>query len=238
MTYVVAFDLELDTMVPENVNWDSHMTPRITCASLYSVVEGTRFFFSETGCDFSPFLSFKDASRLHDELWKHSLQGATIVTWGGCAVDFKALYAALRNDPERQQQCKHLVQHHVDMTIASVTDIGMMMGLDAAARGMGQGQKCNSISKDSPRLWAANKNFQVLEHVRNDSILTYKVYMAVVRVEVPALTWVTKRGKTRTWYLSTLNISVKDCMQRPCIRVPFLVPRGMDRELAAAWAFV
>ena len=237
MSYIVSFDLELDMMVPENVNWECDTAPRITCAALFSSTEGTRLFYSETGSDFSTSMNISDTYRLHDELWRHFQNGATIVTWGGCAVDFKALHSALKSDVIRQTQCKELVKHHVDMTIASVTDMGMMMGLDAAARGMGQGQKCNSTSKDSPRLWAASKNFQVLEHVRNDAILTLKVYLAVVHVDTPSLTWVTKRGKPRTWYLTTKNIKVFECMSKPCTKVPFAVPRGMDRDLAASWAF-
>ena len=237
MTYIVSFDLELDMMVPENVDWFAETSPRITCASVFSEVEGTRFFFSELGSDFAPYLNAADTARLHDEIWRHVQLGAIVVTWGGCAVDFKALYSALKNDPLRQDQCKQIVRSHVDMTIASVTDMGMMMGLDAAARGMGQGQKCNSTSKDSPRLWAASKNFQVLEHVRNDAVLTYKVYLAVVNVPTPSLTWMTKRGKPRTWYLSSKNISVEECMKRSCFRVPFFVPNGMNRDIAASWAF-
>jgi hypothetical protein len=235
MSYIVAFDLELNVLVPENVDWGGNDAPKITCAALYSAKFGTKLIFSEDCSEFSPHLDTNGYNCLLDSLWAHYEQGAIIVTWGGCAVDFRALYAGLTDDLSKEK-CKILTRGHVDMTIAAVTETGMMMGLDAASRGMNQGNKCNALSKDSPRLWSAGKCFQVLEHVRNDAILTEKVYVAAFSLPTPALTWVTKRGKPRTWYICNRDLRVEECMKRKPPIMPFFPPKCMNRELSSDWA--
>lgn len=242
MNYSVSFDVELDRLVPEH--WSEDSAPHITCAAVFSNEGPAKLYYTpaEIGC--APRLSQKDASRLLDELWGHAQAGALIITWGGTAVDFRALHSALKGDASRQEMCKRLVENHIDIPIASSTDIGMMMGLDAAAQGTGNGGKNNKISTEAPRLWTEGKHEEVLEHVKMDAILTLRVYESIMCRIPPSLTWSTRSGRQRTWFCfivgDTLrNVfrlsTVRECMLRPECNVPFRIPSGMSRNSAIAW---
>jgi hypothetical protein len=242
MNYSVSFDVELDRLVPEQ--WSDDSSPHITCAAVFSSDGKTSLFYtpSKEGC--APRLSKIDAARLLDELWGHAQKGAMIISWGGTAVDFRVLHSALCGDAKRQKMCKDIVENHIDIPIASSTDIGMMMGLDAAAQGTGNGRKNNQLSTDAPRLWTEGKHAEVLEHVKLDAILTLRVYESIMSQIPPSLTWSTRSGRKRTWFCFIIldpfrNIvrlsTVNECLLRPVCEVPFVIPSGMNRNSAVAW---
>jgi hypothetical protein len=244
MNYAVAFDVELDRLVPES--WNSTNPPLITCAAVHSDEEGTKLFYTKSFEGKAPRLGLGDASALLDELWEHSSRGALIISWGGTAVDFRALHFALYGDPERQSKCATLVQNHIDVPIASATDMGIMFGLDAAAQGTGQGRKSNVISTDAPRMWNEGEHDAVLEHVKLDAVLTLKVYKAMMSSMPPKITWRTRSGKPKTWmcfFVADMGrqiirlCTVAECMLRPKRSVPFKLPVGMDRDSSVQWIF-
>ena len=246
MAYAIAFDVELDRLVPNpdgseiSSPWHLYDAPHITCAATFSEHEGSKCFMSmDTGKPAARMNSF-DACRLFDELWSHSQQGAIIISWGGTAVDFRALHALL--DPGRQKQCIDLVKRHIDIPIASATDIGMMMGLDAAATGMGQGRKITANSSSAPIHWKQGKHLEVAEHVKKDAMLTLKVYNSIIKNFPPSLTWKTRSGKERIWWCSFRvdNLIVRlpnvmECMALPLPFTPFVVPPGMNRDVSVQW---
>lgn len=241
--YAVAFDVELDRLVPEA--WGEDTAPHITCAAVFSEDEGAKVYFTRAQKGIgAPRLELAEAAQLLDDLWGHMERGALIISWGGTAVDFRALHAALRGDAERQRMCLSLVRNHIDIPIASATDMGMMMGLDAAAQGTGLGAKSNQVSADAPRMWSEGMQQQVLEHVKLDAMLTLRVYTAMMARAPPCLTWATRSGRQRAWFCyliadterSTFRLgTVVECMQRPMKAVPFDVPLGMNRDAAVAW---
>ena len=242
MNYAVAFDVELDRLVPES--WSEESMPRITCAAIYSEEKGTKLYYTKAENGGAPCLSKDDAKRLCDDLYAHFKRGALIVSWGGTAVDFRALYNSLTGDDERQRRCALVTRGHIDIPIASSTDIGMMMGLDAAAKGTGQGRKSNAISSNAPRLWSEGKHQEVLEHVKLDAILTLRVYNAMMQSIPPSLTWHTRSGNARTWYCyfipdferKIIRLStVAECLLQPKKPVPFQIPNGMNRDNAVEW---
>ncbi len=244
MFYSISFDVELDRLVPEH--WTAESTPFITCAAIHSK-NGSKRFYSSTNGVKAPRMSLEDAAKLFDELWDHTMNGAIIISWGGTAVDFRALYFALHGDYDRQCKCKMLVMNfHIDIPIASSTDTGMMMGLDAASKGTGQGEKSNTDSSDAPRLWESGEFDKVLSHVEQDAILTLKVYEHMMNLNPPSLQWITKSGKLKTWYCSTqydgirnlyrLN-TVSECLMIPMKTVPFEIPKCMNRDYIALWLF-
>lgn len=243
--YAISFDVELDRLVPEQ--WTAESTPFITCAAIYSKQGSKKFYSSDKEGTKAPRMTLEDAAKLFDELWDHAMKGALIISWGGTAVDFRALYFALQGDYERQLKCKFLVMHfHIDIPIASSTDMGMMMGLDAASKGSGQGEKSNKDSCDAPRLWQSGDFEKVLSHVEQDAVLTLKVYEHMMNLKPPSLNWTTKSGKLKTWYCSTqydqmrnffrLN-TVAECLMKPMKIVPFELPKGMNRDFIALWLF-
>lgn len=242
MTYAVAFDVELDRLVPEL--WNETNSPYITCAAIYSEKEGTKLFYTKQQDGGAPRLANEDLFALLDELWDHSQKGALIISWGGTAVDFRALHHALHGDEERQSKCKQLVIQHIDVPIASATDMGIMFGLDAAARGTGQGHKSNFVSSFAPRMWDEGQQQQVLEHVQLDAELTLKVYKSMMSNVPPRLTWNTKSGKPKTWmcfFVADTNrqvirlCTVYECLLRPQPHTPFVLPLGMNRDECTKW---
>jgi hypothetical protein len=252
MSYAIAFDVELDRLVPDAAPagalvspWSAEGAPHITCAAVFSAAEGARYYFTR-GADGAPAarMACVDAARLIDDLWRHAERHALIVSWGGTAVDFRALHAALDGDALRQLKCLQLVGGHVDIPIASATDTGMMMGLDAAAQGMRQGRKCSGASVDAPSMWLAGQHERVLQHVQRDAQLTLAVYEAVLAHAPPRLVWPTRRGQLRTWWCSTVPDaergalrlrSVAECMLLPLPPTPFAPAPGMNRDVAVSW---
>jgi hypothetical protein len=250
--YSVSFDVELDQLIEEtdnSTNGKIRKLPLITCAATYSAIHGAKIFYSkDSEGKILPLMSDEDCKALLDDLWYHYQNGATIISWGGTAVDFCALYSGLKNDFRRKKICLEIIKNHVDVTIASSTDIGIMMGLDAAAKGTGQGEKSNFISASAPNLWKTKDYKTVLEHVKHDALLTLKVYEFIVKNEPPSLTWKTRKGKLKTWYCSYLNQggwdnnasyyrlhTVIECLIKPVAIVPFEVLPGMDRDKAVEW---
>lgn len=250
-TYAVAFDVELDKLVPaasaseSQALWTDDGAPHITCAATYSDTDGTRYYHSlDAEGGIAHRLSVEDAGLLLDELYAHMGRGALIVTWGGTAVDFRALHGALHGDVERQRRCIELAHQHIDIPIASATDFGGMIGLDAAARGMGAGRKSHQLSLAAPSLWSEGRRREVLQHVGRDAELTLRVYMATMSREPPSLHWQARSGRWRTWWCSTVDDTahggvrlrnVDECVRVPLPYVPYQVPPGMDRNVAVAW---
>lgn len=249
MTYAVAFDVELDKLIPKDEApqspWSLDSAPHITCAAIYSDVTGPKLFYTrDTSHLPAKRMSKFDASRLVDELIMHSMRGALIISWGGTAVDFRALHAALDGDVQRQINVLYLAKYHIDVTIASSTDTGMMMGLDAASQGMNLGRKSNTISSAAPRLWSEGKQRIVLQHVQKDAELTLKVYQSIFRTYPPHLRWITKNGKEKFWLCNFIfdnyrNIfrlkNVMECLQTKVPAVPFHIPIGMNRDHCVNW---
>jgi hypothetical protein len=214
--------------------------PKITCAAVYTLAYGLKLFHPPLtrGAFEVPVFRLEDAQNLLDELAFHVQLGARVVTWGGTAVDFRALHGALQADPDRQRVCKHIAQQHIDIPIATATDIGIMMGLSAAAKGTRQGTKSAFLSAEAPRYWAEGNYTAVLDHVKLDAVLTLRVYHAITQSSPPSLTWRTRSGHKKTWYcrLHDSRIkSVEECLQTPLKAMPFEVPFGMNRDVAAEW---
>jgi len=248
MAYAVAFDVELDKLVPKDEPqspWSLDSMPHITCAAVYSDIGGAKLYYTRDSTHLpAKRMSKEDAARLIDDLIMHCMRGALIISWGGTAVDFRALHAAVEGDTMRQANCLFLVKNHIDVTIASATDMGMMMGLDAASQGMNLGRKSNNISTAAPRLWSEGKQRIVLEHVKKDAQLTLKVYQAIMSRYPPHLVWRTKAGKEKTWLCNCVfdpfkNIirmkNVFECLQFPMPPVPFNIALGMNRDKSVTW---
>jgi hypothetical protein len=236
--YLVAFDLELDRLITHD--WNVH----ITCAATYSEPGSTKLYYSvEHGLP-CKHMNRRDVEQLLDDLYDHKQKGALIISWGGCAVDFRAIHSSLEGDVVRQCKCLELVRSHVDLPIASATDMGVMMGLEAAAKGMLLTSKSTKDSYDAPENWKQGKYTDVLHHVENDAVLTLKVYCMIMNNNPPCLFWMSKSGKKKQWYCSWMFdgrhirlLTVDEALQRKVPHTPFPILPGMDRNVAVQWFF-
>jgi len=242
MHYSIAFDVELDRLVPEEWNTDS--SPHITCAATYNLQSGIKTYFSSKENLQSPKMTFDDCAKLLDDLWEHTQKGAMIISWGGTAVDFRALHYCLHSDATRQNKVKQIALHHIDIPIASATDTGMMMGLASASKGLMNTDKSIKNSSLAPKLWSEGKFQEVLRHVELDAILTLNVYNNIFCKQPFQLEWITKSGFKKTWFCSSICdpnrrefrlCSVSECLTRPLPPVPFSVVDGMNRDKITKW---
>jgi hypothetical protein len=238
--YAVAFDVELDRLVPhDRDDW----TPKITCAATYSFAGGTKLYFSLESGRYCRHMTRKDVERLLDDLYDHKSKGALIISWGGCAVDFRAIYSSLHSgDLVRQFKCLELVKSHVDVPIASATDMGVMMGLEAASKGMGLSSKSSQSSCDAPEHWRLGHYDQVLKHVENDAMVTLRVYTQIMNNNPPCLFWMSKSGKKKQWFCSWIFdgrqirlLTVGEALERNVPHTHFPILPGMDRRNAVKW---
>lgn len=236
MTYLVSFDLEMDRLITPQ--WDC----KITCGSMYSDGGGSKLYYS-IGHDGVPIAAMRceDLGVFVDDLFLHVNNGAMIVSWGGCAVDFRALFSNLVGDYVRQMKVLSMIEGHIDIPICSATDMGVMMGLDAACKGMNIGSK-EFKSVSAPDDWKMGRYEQVLDHVKNDAIFTMKVYNAIFTHNPPCLMWTSKSNKKKQWYCSwkfdgrqIRLLTVNECLQRKTPKTKFPILPGMDRDEAVRW---
>jgi hypothetical protein len=105
---------------------------------------------------------------------------------------------------------------------------------------MGFSRKEAGISLAAPQLWQNKCELEVLSHVQKDAILTMSVYVKTVLKG--SMEWITQKGKTKVWnptfsqWVFGRNIeTVSQCLLRPKHEVPYITPRGLDRDYALAW---
>jgi hypothetical protein len=261
---ILAFDVELDKLVPPydgNVSWELPNKPKVTCAATCEVETGrTKIYWSPANDGkrlASEKLSQFTLCELIDDLYNHVCRGGLIVSWGGTAVDFRALHASC-TDTARKQICIYLAKTQIDIPFASSSDLGCMFSLNSAAKAMGLSGKDSLISSAAPQLWENGSELEVLSHVQGDAILTANIYSRALDPKFnpyPKVTWITKRGKMKTWkptiisvkipmtnyngqkdvFIQTRFQTVQECMLKPKPSVPYVTPHGLDRDYAVKW---
>ena len=263
---VLAFDVELDKLVPPydgDVSWETPSKPKVTCAATCELETGkTRTYWSpsEDGSRLaSAHLSQYALTELIDDLYSHVCRGGVVLSWGGTAVDFRALHGSVQDDAHKRM-CLYLTMNHIDVPFASSSDLGCMFSLNSAAKAMGLGGKDASISAAAPQMWSNGAELEVLGHVQGDAILTALVYSRALNPLYnphASMSWITQRGKIKTWKPTILfqqrgigggngeefipqmrpprMQTVQECMSRPKPIVPFVTPHGLDRDFAIKW---
>ena len=256
---VLAFDVELDKLVPPydaDMSWEHPSKPKVTCAATCDLDTGrTRTYWtpSSNGSRLaSPQLSQGAIFELIDDLYAHMCRGGLVISWGGTAVDFRALHGSC-SDPTRQQICLFLARNQIDIPFASSSDLGCMFSLNSAAKGLGLHGKDSSISSAAPHLWENGHELEVLGHVQGDAVLTAMIYARAMNPHLrtstthytpqPMVNWITQRGKVKTWKPTMVHITpthsrmqtVEECLSRPKPVVPFVTPHGLDRDCAVKW---
>ena len=249
---ILTFDIELDKLVPSTydseTSWELPSKPKITCAATCEMVTGRTKTYWTPSTDgkrlAAKVMSKELIHELVDDLYSFICRGGMIVSWGGPAVDFRALHAC-SEDINRKQMCIFMARTQIDIPFASSSEVGFMFSLNSAAKGMGLVGKDSSISFNAPQLWDTGRELEVLHQVQGDAILTAAVYFRTMNN--PSLNWITQRGKTKTWkpyiiqvpmgggYVCPRMQTVEECMNRPKAFVPFVTPHGLDRDYAIKW---
>lgn len=242
---LVAFDLEMDGLLPEAWPTDGTSPVRVLCGATARLAApasppDVRLWHSGGGAPMAP----EGACELVDHLWAASERGDVVVTWGGLASDWRVLAAECGQvSAAHAARCRALALRHVDVPFAAAATTGGMMGLRAACLGMGLAAKHPLASASVPLLWRAGNYGFVLHHVLSDAVATARVYAAMFAADdPPKLTWQTARGATAVWLSPAVEEggqarlpSVAECLDMPAAKPWFVVPASRDTASLSAW---
>jgi hypothetical protein len=229
----LSFDLEFDD--------DS-----ILCAATFwsnGFIDVPQLFVTQEGSKFTN-LSSTSLEALIEVLWTAHCFGTTILTWGGTGSDWKRLAKAA---PQHTDKIKEMALSSVDIPLIAGASTGMMMGLNAAAIGMGLGPQPSCDSIDVPLFWKgdAQKQFMVIEHVRWDAWACAQIWnrlMFQIQNTRPQLSWMTQKSGLRSirlrrekiegdWMLPRVHHVLK--WDKPV--TSFIVPDHLDTSKMFEW---
>lgn len=225
----VVFDLEFTELLSTETDYTN---VQISCASTLISTESIPNVWYDTDSvgNIQNHLSTQTVNKLFEYLLSFQNNGYAIVTWGGTASDFKVL--SKKVDIHYVPYVIQMCLDHYDIPFSSGTYTGMMMGLSAAAKGMGLQDK-EFLSSGIPDLWKTDKN-SVLRHVSNDSYMTCELAKHIlVKGSMP---WITSKGHYKMWNPAILN-TVRNCLQLPVPKVKFEIQNTMNPKWLSKWIF-
>ena len=199
----LAFDLEIANPFPETDDWRTARPLGITCAATLESTGALRLWHGREGQDgrLASQMTPAECQLLAQALLDWRAQGISIVTWNGLGFDFDILVEECGDFPDRRRVVD-LALSHADIAFAMLCDRGFMVGLDAAAAGMGVRGKTSGMRAElAPIKWAQGRpeQEQVLEYVAQDVRATAAVYRAVLRRG--RLDWISRSRKRSSWFL-------------------------------------
>lgn len=237
---ILTFDLEIAKVLPPGcADWWAHAPLGVSCAATLSRDGDRDDLRTWTGApvEHSPAggvrgypaqMTSAEVCALVRYLATMRERGFTLVTWNGLGFDWQLL-ARECGDRELAALCAELARAHVDVGFQMVCERGFMIGLDAAARGLGlEGKPEGMNGARAPGLWAQGWEAQerVLEYVRGDARTLADVHDGLLRAR--ALWWTTRAGRTvaRPW-IPRLKDNRRFLTVEEALRVP--EPDGNDR---------
>jgi hypothetical protein len=236
MIKVCAFDLEIVNEIPEGIDdWRTIRPLGISCAAVLSNLEplSALFFHKEkdTGHPESGAMTQEELEYMVKHMMWMVDNGFIITTWNGLGFDFDVL----AEESGMFEECKELALNHIDMAFHFLCAKGYMIGLDAAATGLGFGGKMAGMSGSlAPILWASHQlkdRLRVLRYVHQDVVSTLEVFEQ--SSEIQKVPWTARSGKPNVFYLKEW-LRVKDCMNIPLPDTSWM-DNPLKREDLYAW---
>ena len=228
----LAFDVETAKQFPGDFSdWRKHRPLGICCAATVAGDTGKLRLWHGVNDDGCPAGSMNAAEvgELVNHLRDMSGQGYSIVTWNGLQFDFDVL----AEESEMRDKCRDLARRHVDMMLHVVCQLGHVLSLDAAAKGMGLPGKTEGMSGLlAPELWAHGKYDQVLLYVEQDAHCTLELAEACERKG--RLRWISRRGGSRDMPLPKGWLSVDEALKLPLPDTSWMT-NPLKRERFTEW---
>lgn len=144
-----------------------------------------------------------------DTLLDSQSSGYTIVTHNGLGFDFDIL----AEESGRIKDCKKVARTHVDMIFHIFCEKGFGVGLNAAAKAIGESKSEGMSGSLAPRLWKEGEHQKVLDYVAHDCRLTLDV--ATKSEQKGTFRWITQKGKKAFFALPSGWLTVEDAMKLP-----------------------
>ena len=198
----LAFDIEISTPIPPGASdWMQYRPFGISCAATMVTGEEPRLWHGAElpGGGYPQRMSQDEVQGLILYIDEMRRSGVVPLTWNGLGFDFDVL-AEESGTPEMARLCRDIALEHVDIAFSMFCEKGFMIGLDAAAKGMGLAGKTAGLTGDKiPGLWASGLKGQmeVLEYVAQDVQATAGIHAEVQRHGV--LRWTSRAGRPAAW---------------------------------------
>lgn len=206
----VAFDVEIATLLPEgDYDWDKYRPLGISYAATLTSDGDMRLWpeldkhFGEDG-EYPERMTPEECQDIVAYLTDMLSDGYRPLTWNGASFDFRTLYeecALADGDNEYWLvNCVRLALAHYDPGFQMLCEKGFMIGLKAAAQGLGVEGKTEGMSGAlAPQMWTEGRDSQerVLEYVAQDVRATAAVFEALH--EQRKLPWISRSGRENEW---------------------------------------
>ena len=228
----LAFDIETAKQIPDDFSdWRKHRPLGICCAATVAGDLGEPKVWHGVNADGRPAASMSatEVGELVKYLREMSGQGYSIVTWNGLQFDFDVL----AEESQLRDECRELALGHVDMMFQVMCQLGHVLSLDAAAKGMKLAGKTEGMSGLlAPEMWARGEFDQVLQYVRQDARCTLDLAEACERSR--RLRWISRRGGSRDMLLRNGWLSVVEALKLPLPDTSWMT-NPISREQVTAW---
>ena len=228
----LSFDVETAKQFPGDFSdWRKHRPLGICCAATVAGDTGKLQSWHGVNDDGQPAGSMNatEVGALVNHLLEMSRQGYAIATWNGLQFDFDVL----AEESELWDQCRELARRHVDMMFQVVCQLGHVLSLDAAAKGMGLRGKTEGMSGLlAPELWARGEYDQVLHYVEQDARCTLELAEACERSG--RLRWISRRGGSRDMPLPKGWLCVDEALKLPLPDTSWMT-KPISRECCTEW---
>lgn len=208
----LAFDLEIEKVVPENVgDLKAYRPLGISCAATLDSQGGLLLWYGRTAeGGIADRLSREEAVQLVHYLESQVDAGKTILTWNGLGFDFDIL----AEESGLWEECRALALEHVDMMFHVFCLKGYALGLDKAAKGMGLPGKTAGMSGVlAPTYWAQGQRDEVLAYLEQDVRTTLRLAQEIERRR--RLQWKSSRGLPQTLDLPGGLLGAREALQLP-----------------------
>jgi hypothetical protein len=192
--------------------WRRHRPLGISCAATVAGDSGETRLWHGKNPDGTPAakMAETDLTDLVQYLVTMSREDYSIVTWNGLQFDFDVL----AEESTMWEPCRELAGGHVDMMFQVLCQLGHVLSLDAAAKGMKLSGKIDGMSGMlAPEMWGRGEHEQVLKYVEQDARCTRE--LAEAAESSGRLRWISQRGGTRDMPLPNGWLTVEQAMQLP-----------------------
>jgi hypothetical protein len=171
---VIGFDLEIMDELDESGSWKVN-TPRIACIGATTENGSVRLWYDEGPISQGKLREFVTW------LWKQTrINGDLVVTANGACFDFPLVWHWVDQAQLKTQVREIAMNHHVDMLLAIIKDMGYGVSLDNMAEALGVPGKTEDLGKEAPRLWREGHYQRVLEYLGGDCLASKAVHEALV----------------------------------------------------------
>jgi hypothetical protein len=228
----VAFDIETARLTPDGEDWHNHRPLGISCYALAWRSEGAVQSIALCGRDGAdnpqPQMSRAECCALVETLLDFTRRGFTPLTWNGLGFDFNIL----AEESGMHSQCCELARAHVDMMFHFFCLQGYLLGLDAAAKGMGLAGKLEGVDgSQAPTLWQQGQFAKVLEYVTQDVVTT--LHLAEEVAQRGQIRWKTRKGKPNRVVIPRW-LTVTDALKLPLPKASWM-RKPLTREGFMEW---